>query len=110
MRLIFLGSESLAEGFALLGFEVFADATVATVEKVLTDLLKHKGKALVFVEDTLSRQPSPSFLRVRNESDRIVITEIPALNAPETYKPLVEELVTRVLGAAVLETEAKHGV
>ncbi len=50
---------------------------------------------------------------------RIVITEIPPLHAPETYQPLVEDLVTRVLvedlvtrvlGAAVLETESKHGV
>jgi len=110
MKLIFLGSEALADGFALLGFEIFPNATVETVEKVLADLLKRKEKALVFIEDTLSRQPSPSFLQVRNESDRIVITEIPPLHAPETYQPLVEDLVVRVLGAAVLETETKHDV
>jgi len=39
-----------------------------------------------------------------------VITEIPPLHAPETYQPLVEDLVVRVLGAAVLETETKHDV
>lgn len=108
MRLIFLGSAALAEGFALTGFEIFPNATVDTVEKVLVEVLKRKEKALIFVEDSLSRQPSPSFLRARNESDRIVITEIPPLHAPENYQPLVEELVGRVLGPAVLEVEAKR--
>lgn len=110
MRLIFLGSAALAEGFALTGFEIFPDATVDTVEKVLADVLKRKEKALIFVEDSLSRQPPPSFLRARNESDRIVITEIPPLHAPQNYQPLVEELVGRVLGPAVLEVETKHGL
>ncbi|MDY6991179.1 MAG: V-type ATP synthase subunit F [Pseudomonadota bacterium] len=108
MRLIFLGSQTLAEGFALLGFEVFAQATDETVETVLSELLKNKEKALVFVETTLTHQSAagellPALAQARREAARILITEIPPLHASEDYQPLVEALVARVLGPSVLE-------
>lgn len=105
MRLIFMGSDALADGFALLGFEVFANATHEQVESILGDLLKHREKALVFLEDWLTEQQGPAFLRARSEAAGIIITEIPPLHAPDTYHPLVEDLVTRVLGASVLEKQ-----
>jgi len=103
MKLIFMGSNALAEGFALLGFEIFPSATTDTVEQVLSELLTNKEKALVFLEDNLAQQPGPSFLRARSEAARIIITEIPPLSAPETYRPSVEQLVARVLGPSVLD-------
>ena len=103
MRLIFLGSQALADGFSLLGFEIFPEANVDTMETVLTDLLKNKDKALVFLETSLSEQPSAIFAKVRQESANIIMTEIPPLNAPETYHPLVEDLVVRVLGTSALD-------
>lgn len=103
MRLIVMGSHTLTEGFELLGFETFPDATVTTVETVLSELLASKEKALVFLENTLSYPPPPAVLRVRRSASRIILTEIPPLNAPETYRPLVEDLVVRVLGTAALE-------
>ncbi len=98
-----MGSQALAEGFALLGFEIFQDANTETVESELSKLLKSKERALVFLEDKLTQQPGPSFLRARTEAAGIIITEIPPLNAPETYRPSVEELVARVLGPSVLD-------
>ncbi len=103
MRLIFMGSEALADGFALLGFEIFANASQDEVEKLLSELLKRKQKALIFLEDKLAQTPREAFLRARSESANIIITEIPALSTPETYRPIVEDLVMRVLGASVLE-------
>ncbi|WP_353570575.1 V-type ATP synthase subunit F [Candidatus Albibeggiatoa sp. nov. BB20] len=103
MRLIFMGSEALADGFALLGFEIFTNAVQDDVEQLLIELLKHKRKALIFLEDNLTKSPKEAFLRARNEAAGIIITEIPALNAPETYRPMVEDLVVRVLGASVLD-------
>jgi vacuolar-type H+-ATPase subunit F/Vma7 len=105
MKLIFMGSNALAEGFALLGFETFPNATTDTVENILADLLKNKEKALVFLEDKLTQQPGPAFLRARSEAASIIITEIPPLNAPETYRPSVEELVARILGPTVLDNK-----
>jgi len=42
MKLIFMGSNALADGFALLGFETFPDATTDNVESVLSELLQNK--------------------------------------------------------------------
>lgn len=104
MRLIFMGSEALADGFALLGFEIVTNATTDDVEKLLSELFKQKQKALIFLEDNLiAPSPKEAFLRARSEAAGIIITEIPALNAPEQYRPSVEDLVTRVLGASVLD-------
>ncbi len=103
MKLIFMGSNALADGFALLGFETFPDATTVQVESVLSELLTNKENALLFLEEKLVRQPGPAFLRARRESGRIVITEIPQLSSPDSYHPSVEELVARVLGPSVLE-------
>lgn len=100
MRLIFMGHEALADGFALLGFEIFASDDV---EKLLSELIKHKEKALIFLEDSLAQSPKDAFLRARSEAAGIIITEIPPLNAPENYRPVVEDLVARVLGASVLD-------
>lgn len=98
-----MGSYALAEGFALLGFEIFPDATADSVERELSKLLKSQENALVFIEDQLTSQPGPSFLRARTEAAGIIITEIPPLNAPDTYHSSVEDLVARVLGPSVLD-------
>jgi vacuolar-type H+-ATPase subunit F/Vma7 len=103
MKLIFMGSQALADGFALLGFDIFPNATTEIVESELSKLLKSQERALVFLEDSLTRQPGPAFLRARTEAAGIIITEIPPLNAPETYHPSVEDLVARVLGPSVLD-------
>ena len=103
MKLIFLGSQALADGFSLLGFETFPEADVNTMETVLADLLKTKSKALVFLETSLSEQPSAIFTKIRQESASIIMTESPPLNAPETYHPLVEDLVIRVSGTSALD-------
>jgi vacuolar-type H+-ATPase subunit F/Vma7 len=103
MKLIFMGSQALAEGFALLGFETFPNASTEMVEKELSNLLTNKEKALIFLEDNLTHQPGPSLLRARTEAAGIIITELPPLNVPETYRPSVEELVARVLGPSVLD-------
>jgi len=104
MKLIFMGSQALAQGFALLGFETFSNANAETVESELSKLLNSKESALVFIEDSLTRQPGPSFLRARTEVAEIIITEIPPLNAPNDYHSSVEELVARVLGPSVLDS------
>lgn len=102
MRFIMMGSRVLCEGFTLIGFEVFPEATSDTVEKVLDSLLKNKDKALIFLENYLFQQPTTALLRARSDTANLVITEIPPLNAPESYRPAVEDLVIRVLGANAL--------
>jgi vacuolar-type H+-ATPase subunit F/Vma7 len=103
MRLIFMGNAALSDGFALLGFEIFPKATPEVVETELANLLKNEERALVFLEDYLTHQPGAAFLRARAEAAGIIITEIPALDAPATYRPVVEDLVVRVLGSSILD-------
>ena len=114
MRYIVMGSKALTEGFALLGFEAFPDATTDQVESVLTGLLKRQEKALVFLESTLTYKHNaktpedilPAISRLRREAAWVIITEIPPLHSPEIYRPSVETLVARVLGDSVLDKPA----
>lgn len=103
MRVIAMGSTALTQGFSLLGFETHADATPADLDRLLGELLRGKEKALLFLENDLAHAKVANLDRVRKEGGRIVVTEVPPLNAPEDYRPPVEELVARVLGPSALE-------
>jgi vacuolar-type H+-ATPase subunit F/Vma7 len=102
-RLIAMGSAELTQGFRLIGFETFADATEDDVEQLLHDLVHNKEKALVLLEPDLARSGGPSLEHVRSEGGRIVVTEVPALQAPQDYHPEVEDVVRSVLGPGALE-------
>jgi vacuolar-type H+-ATPase subunit F/Vma7 len=101
-RLIALGGAALTDGFKLIGFETYPDATLETLEEVLAKLITHDQSALVFLEHHLARSESTWLVRAHNAA-RIVICEIPALNEPDSYHPKVEALVRTVLGAGALE-------
>lgn len=102
-RLIAMGSSALMEGFALIGFETWPEAGADDVERVLTDLVRRRHRALIFLEPRLARAGGPVLQKVRNEGGRIVITEVPPLQAPGEYHPEVEDLVVSLLGGGALE-------
>jgi vacuolar-type H+-ATPase subunit F/Vma7 len=101
-RLVVLGSAPLTEGFSLIGAEVHPDADPAVVEQVLGQLVSDGSSALVLIESDLSRAGGQWLDRLRNEGGRIVVTELPALSAPERYAPAVDEVVRAVLGPEAL--------
>lgn|GEM_PF-209419 len=105
-RLIVIGSAALTEGFGLIGFETLPDATIEELDEVLNALLKQRQKALVLVENHLARSNSPILTRVRMEGGRIVVAEIPRLDAPTDYHPQVEEMILSILGPNALEERA----
>jgi vacuolar-type H+-ATPase subunit F/Vma7 len=102
-RVIALGSAPLMEGFALIGFETHADADAQTLERLLEQLVRDDARALILLEQDLARSGGPWLQRVRSEGGRIVVTELPALHQPEAYHPLVEDVVTGILGPAALD-------
>lgn len=102
-RLVALGHAPLMEGFRLIGVETHADATDATVERVLAELVRGNARALVFLEHHLAKGRGPWLERVRSAGGRIVVTEVPPLEAPGTYAPAVDALVRAILGPGVLE-------
>jgi vacuolar-type H+-ATPase subunit F/Vma7 len=103
MRLIAAGEACLVEGFELIGFETSPNATPADFEKLLGELARSKEKALVFLEQSLVRDPGANYLRLREGSAFVLMVEIPPLNTPASYRPAVDALVQRMLGAAALE-------
>jgi len=102
-RLIAMGSAALMEGFALIGFETWPDADAHDLEGILAELINHRRQALVFLEPDLARSDGPMLRKVRTEGGRVVVTEVPPLQAPGNYHPEVESLVVSILGAAALE-------
>jgi vacuolar-type H+-ATPase subunit F/Vma7 len=101
-----LGSAGLAEGFSLIGAEVYPDADQTSVENVLADLWASGDAALVLLEADLARGEGEWLARLRNEGGRIVVTELPPLSAPSTYAPAVDEVVRAVLGNEALRGES----
>jgi vacuolar-type H+-ATPase subunit F/Vma7 len=104
-RLIAMGQAPLMEGFRLIGVETHADASHATVERVLAELARSGARALVFLEHELARGTGPWLEQVRNEGGGIVVTELPPLAAPHTYAPAVDTLVRAILGPGALEEQ-----
>ena len=102
-RMIAMGTAALMQGFALIGFETYPDADKAQLSRVLSELLRSDRRALVLLEPDLARCDCDELARVRFESGRIVVTEIPPLHAPSEYHPLSEERVVNVLGPNALE-------
>jgi vacuolar-type H+-ATPase subunit F/Vma7 len=103
MRIIAMGGEALAEGFALLGVETYANPSAAEVEGVLAELRRSREKAMVYLQQDLAQLNVPSLERIRREGGRVVVTEVPRLHDPGSYRRPVEDLVARVLGPGALE-------
>jgi vacuolar-type H+-ATPase subunit F/Vma7 len=103
-RLIALGGAALMEGFALIGFETYADPTPETVENLMEELLRNQRAALVVIEQSLTRSSGRFLLGAQREGGRIVITEIPEVHLSASYRSRVESLVQSILGPDALET------
>jgi vacuolar-type H+-ATPase subunit F/Vma7 len=101
-RMIVMGDPSLTDGFALVGFETFPNATEGDLEALLNELVRRQESALILLGPELARCECDILDRVRNEGGHIVVTEVPPLYAPEQYHPMIEDLVVSVLGPGAL--------
>ncbi len=101
-RLLALGSAALTDGFALIGFEAVPEATPRQLEELLAGLVTSRQNALVIIGQDLALSDGPWLKRVRNKGGRIVLVEIPPLDAPETHRLPVEDLIKGVLGPGAL--------
>jgi vacuolar-type H+-ATPase subunit F/Vma7 len=104
-RLIAIGSAALVEGFGLIGFETYPNATLDGLEEILEEIAGTPQPAMIFLESALARCPCGILEQIRTQYARIVVVEIPTLNAPADFHPEVEGLVTSVLGSGALETQ-----
>lgn len=102
-RLLFFGERALTEGYGLIGFETFPDATVEQLDRVLTDLLQTRGTALVLLDHRVVGLDSRVLPRVRKEGGRILVTEVPSLSSPGDFHSAIDDQVSALLGGSNLE-------
>lgn len=105
MRILAFGSAALMDGFALLGIETHADADAEFIDATLAGLVHARERALVFMQQDLMDADIPSVSQLRLQGGSILICEIPSLQAAGDYRPQVDKLIKRVLGASVLEKQ-----
>lgn len=103
-RIIFLGDESLADGFRLIGFETHANPAPQDVDHVLGDLRRNREKAFVVVDHALMGEDIPNLKRVRREGGRIVVISVPRLSEPSRLPSEVADRLAALFGASALET------
>jgi len=101
-RMIFMGDDSLADGFRLIGFETYPNPAPDEVDRVLSGLLTTNESAFVLLEDGLMQSDIPSLQRVLGEGGRIVILAIPPLTGPPQLTSEVAERLEAMFGPAAL--------
>lgn len=101
-RIIAMGSALLMEGFALVGVETWPDAQPADVEALIGELRRERQPAVVLLESELMHGAGSVQAGAGRGSERIIITEIPSLQAPQEDRPAVERLIREMLGPGAL--------
>ena len=103
-RMLFLGEESLADGFRLIGFETHPNPTPEEADRVIRDLSRTREKAFVVVDDGVMAADIPSLKRVRREGGRIVVIAVPPLSAPTRLASEVADRLAALFGSANLQS------
>lgn len=92
-RLIAMGDEALMQGFALIGFETWPDAGEQELDALLGELISGREQALLLLQSRLARSEVPNLRHVLSEGGRLVVAEIPSLDAAEGFQSSIEELL-----------------
>jgi len=103
-RMLFLGEESLADGFRLIGFETHANPEPEAVDRIVRDLRRNREKAFIVVDDALMSQEIPNLKQVRKEGGRIVVIAVPSLSAPTVLASEVAERLAALFGTTALQS------
>ncbi len=97
-RQLFLGEANLATGFRLAGFEVFPDADIAQLERLLERLIAERTPAFIVIDERLAGADSKRLQQVRSEGGRILLTQVPALTHPERMHSAIDDHIQQLLG------------
>ncbi len=97
-RMVFLGADSLADGFRLIGFETHADPSVEAVDQVFRELCTARERAFVLVDEQVMCSGAANLARVRREGGRIVVVAVPPLAGPAQLKSEVADRLAAMFG------------
>ncbi|AGA35427.1 hypothetical protein TVNIR_3801 [Thioalkalivibrio nitratireducens DSM 14787] len=102
-RMLFLGENSLADGFRLIGFETIPDPDAAQVNRILRDLSRSRESAFVVVDDAIMDWDVPMLAELRREGGRIIVISLPplAIRPPRLTSDVAARL-QRLFGAGTL--------
>lgn len=103
-RMLFLGDESLADGFRMIGFETHPDPSSTEVDQLFQDLIRRGDKAFAIVDETLMQAKIPGLERVRAEGGRIIVTAVPRLKGPHRLASDVADRLDAMFGKAAVAT------
>jgi vacuolar-type H+-ATPase subunit F/Vma7 len=101
-RMLFLGADSLADGFRLIGFETHPNPSADDVDQVFRALRKSRDKAFVVVDEAVMRSGAGNLARVRREGGRIVVVAVPPLAGPVQLESEVADRLQVMFGSGNL--------
>ena len=108
MEIIAIGSRELMDGFALLGITTHVAEEAAQIDHLLSELARRRERALVYIQQDMIGDRTPTVKKLRLEGGSILICEIPPLGGAADYRPQVEQLIRRVLGSSMLEDSVER--
>jgi len=99
-RTLFMGDDSLCDGFRLIGFETWANPSDEEVEKVLRQLSAGRENAFVIVDHHILHADIPTLQQIRKEGGRIVVIAVPPLKSPGDLSVDVARQVQSMFGSS----------
>lgn len=96
--MLFLGDDSVAAGFRLIGFEVFVDPTAVQVDEIFSELRRCRDKAFVIVDDAVMRSGAGNLKQIRDEGGRVVVVAVPGLADPPRLASEVADRLEAMYG------------
>jgi vacuolar-type H+-ATPase subunit F/Vma7 len=99
-RMLFLGDDSLADGFRLIGFETFPNPEPEEVDRIFRELQRGRENAFVVVDDRIMQSEVSGLREVRREGGRIVVAAVPALKEPPRLASDVADRLRAMFGSS----------
>jgi vacuolar-type H+-ATPase subunit F/Vma7 len=99
-RMIFMGDDTLGDGFRLIGFETWPNPSHEEVDTLLRQLSAGRENAFVIVDEPILRANIPSLRQVRREGGRVVVVAVPPLQSPGELSVEVARQVQNMFGSS----------
>jgi vacuolar-type H+-ATPase subunit F/Vma7 len=100
--MIFMGDDSLGDGFRLIGFEVLPNPSPAEIERMLRELTADRHNAFLIVDQRIMQSDVPALKQVLREGGRIVVIAVPPLADPGSLSSEIMGKLQSLFGTNLL--------